>query len=164
MKSQLTTAEWQRVIYEHVKAGCCFLATIRKLRGGSFPQFERVTTKELGGYLETPEGEAYFEACDAAHEEQLQAGVMDQAAREAEALRKLSVHELWEEFTKMQLRRGIAGDQQATRFAIQLLRVGPRLRRPPEGPPAPGTRSGGEWRQSRVEGTEPQLRERETPP
>ncbi|MGD0093144.1 MAG: hypothetical protein ABSE73_24795 [Planctomycetota bacterium] len=139
MKEQFTSEEWQRIIYEHVKGGCCYRATICKLRNGCFPQFECVSTKEISDYLETPEGEAYFEACEAVHEEQIQAGVKDRAAREAEALHRMSVHELWEELTKRQLRRGIAGDQEATRFAIQLLRVGPRLRRPPEGQPADAT-------------------------
>ncbi|MGD0092772.1 MAG: hypothetical protein ABSE73_22905 [Planctomycetota bacterium] len=134
-EKQLTSEEWQRIINEHIKGGCCFPVTIRRLRSGRFPPFAHVSTTEISDYLKTPKGEAYFLAREAAYEEQIRADVKAMLDKEEETLHKMSVYELWEELAKTQMRRGIAGDQEATRFAIQLLRVGPRIQKPaPEGP------------------------------
>ena len=146
MKRLFTSEEWQRIINEYVKAGCCANITFRVLRSGRFPPFECLSRKALHDYLRTREGDNHLRCRQAAHEEQIQADLKAMAEREERTLHEMNLYELWEELTKVQMRRGILGDQESTRLAIQLLHVGPRVHKPPQESPS-GDEFQRKWRE-----------------
>ena len=125
MVEKYSHEDWQRILAEHVKGGCCTAVTLRVLRGGRFPRFMRITRKDLEDYLKTDEGDENLQCLLSAYEERIQASFEALARKEEETRESMSLYELWEALTKKELQRALAGDRESARMAIQLLRVRP---------------------------------------
>ena len=124
MKSKYNAAQWDTIIALHVQNGCSISATLRAAKA-KHPDLAYLYKATVRSYLKSQKGAQHLQSALKAHQEKIQAAMDARSAEVKQRIASMSIRQMWAAITRDALARGMAGDINALRLAIELLRVGP---------------------------------------